>query len=90
MKAVPNLNLSALGHSKPEAHSAAQVETKRVNGQRGFILDFFERFHDAHEQLTSLTPFTREEFFKESYMIEALAVGLPEHFLSASNQDYTA
>ena len=25
------------------------VETKRVNGERGFLLDFFEKFHDEHE-----------------------------------------
>jgi len=60
-------------------------ETKRVNGERGFLLDFFEKFHDAHESLTAITTFTREEFFKETYMIEALAVGLPNNFLCAAD-----
>ena len=65
------------------------VDTKRANGERSFLLDFFEKFHDAHEQLTQIATFTREEFFKESYMIEALAVGLPDNFLSASEQDFS-
>ena len=56
---------------------SAGGETQRVNGERGFIIDFFEKYHDAHQELTSITTFTREDFFKESYMIEALAVGLP-------------
>lgn len=59
-----------------------------MNNERSFILDFFEKFHEAHGQLTEITTFTREEFFKEMYMIEALAVGLPNNFLSAADQDY--
>lgn len=92
MRSVPNLNLGALngngGSKNQPANTASAMETKRVNGQRGFILDFFEKFHDAHESLTSMTTFTREEFFKESYMIEALAAGLPSNFLCAADQDY--
>ena len=51
-------------------------------------MDFFEKFHEEHQKLMDITTFTREEFFKETYMIEALAIGLPDSFLSASEQDY--
>ena len=82
MQGIPSLNLSKIGGfsgnnntSKPHPH--LNSDTKRVTSERSFLLDFFEKFHDAHEALTSITTFTREEFFKETYMIEALAVGLP-------------
>ena len=101
MKSVPSLNLSKLSQSQNnpavtnnngmnQRQLQSARDTQRVNGERGFILDFFEKFHDAHEELTSITTFTRDDFFKESYMIEALAVGLPHCFVSAANQDYTA
>ena len=64
------------------------MDKKRRNNERSFLLDFFEGFHDAHSQLVDIATFTREEFFKEAYMIEALAVGLPGSFLSAAEQDY--
>ena len=49
-------------------------------GQRELILDFFEKFHEAHEKLAELTTFTRDEFFQDSYLAEVLAVGLPADF----------
>ena len=49
-------------------------------GQRDLIMDFFEKFHEAHATLTELTTFTRDEFFQDSYLAEALAVGLPADF----------
>lgn len=82
MKGIPSLNLakvSGFGQNnfatKPPPHQSS--DTKRISGEKSFLLDFFEKFHDAHSTLTSITTFTREEFFKETYMIEALAVGLP-------------
>ena len=97
MKGIPSLNLAALGTSNngnpfgrvpidlSNGSNQGGGDTKRVNGERGFLLDFFEKFHDAHESLTTITTFTREEFFKETYMIEALAVGLPNNFLCAAD-----
>ena len=64
----------------------AAAAEKRESGQKGFILEFFEKFHEAHEELSSLCTFTRTEFFKDSYLIEALAVGLPSNFLSSADQ----
>ena len=52
-------------------------------------MDFFEKFHEAHDTLSSICTFTTEEFFKESYMVETLAVGLPQSFLSAADQDFS-
>ena len=49
-------------------------------GQRELILDFFEKFHEAHEQLAELTTFTRDEFFQDTYLAEVLAAGLPADF----------
>jgi len=94
MHSVPSLNLSKLtglsGKKDGHSHHPAQSnqETKRINNERSFLLDFFEKFHEAHSHLTEIATFTREEFFKEFYMIEALAVGLPNNFLSAADQDY--
>ena len=48
-------------------------------------MEFFEKFHDAHEQLTEVSHFSKDDFFKESYMIEALAVGLPNNFVCAAD-----
>ena len=59
---------------------AKQAEQKRRMGQRELILDFFEKFHEAHEKLAELTTFTRDEFFQDSYLAEVLAVGLPADF----------
>ena len=66
---------------------AKQAEQKRRMGQRELILDFFEKFHEAHEKLTELTTFTREEFFQDSYLAEVLAMGLPADFQSPSDID---
>jgi len=54
------------------------------------MLDFFEKFHEAHELLYERTTFTRQELFNEMYLIEALAAALPNNFLSAKDQDYSA
>lgn len=99
MKGIPSLNLANIGRRNtagPFGRANTQKpsdgggqDTRRTNGERGFLLDFFEKFHDAHETLTQITTFTREEFFKETYMIEALAVGLPNNFLCAADQDYS-
>ena len=48
-------------------------------------MEFFEKFHEAHETLTEIATFTKDEFFKETYMIECLAVGLPNNFLCAAD-----
>lgn len=37
----------ALGRS--DKNLAISVDTKRVNGERSFLLDFFEKFHEAHQ-----------------------------------------
>ena len=50
-------------------------------------MDFFEKFHEAHESLTELTAFTRDEFFQDAYLAEALACGLPADFQSPSDID---
>lgn len=50
-------------------------------------MDFFEKFHEAHENLTELTTFTRDEFFQDSYLAEVLAAGLPADFQSPSDID---
>ena len=74
------------GAGMPFANSAQFVdpakfaEKKRRMGQRELILDFFEKFHEAHDSLTELTTFTREEFFQDSYLAEVLAAGLPADF----------
>ena len=91
MRAVPNLNLSGIGGAggimPKSGHMSGKLgmDTKRVNGERGFLLDFFEKFHDEHEELKEIATFTKEEFFKASYMIEALAVGLPDNFVCAAD-----
>ena len=51
------------------------------------MIDFFEKFHDSHPELKAIAVFTREEFFKEMYMIEVLAIGLPEEFQPASEME---
>ena len=71
---------------QPAAATGGGDSTARVNGRNSFLLDFFEGFHEAHEVLTNIsTAFTRTDFFKESYMIEALHLGLPEHFPNGEN-----
>ena len=59
---------------------AKNAEQKRRMGQRELILDFFEKFHEAHEKLAELTTFTRDEFFQDGYLAEVLAEGLPADF----------
>ena len=63
------------------------MEQKRRMGQRELILDFFEKFHEAHESLKELTTFTRDEFFQDGYLAEVLAVALPNDFQSPSDID---
>ena len=51
------------------------------------MMEFFEKFHDNHQTLKDICTFTREEFFKDSYLIEVLAVGLPNDFQPASEME---